>query len=84
MTALLVGAAGRYLTEEAAVSSARAGCRINARIAWRFLNSHGYINFGVAPELIQRSLAAPTGNGHVIVVGAGLAGELNAQPFLLN
>lgn len=64
------------------MSGARAGCRIHAHVAWRFLNSHGYINFGVAPELIQRSLAAPTSNGHVIVVGAGLAGELDAQPLL--
>ena len=45
-----------------------------ARAAWQFLNSAGYINFGVAPCLAPEP---ETGiKGTVIVVGAGLAGEL--------
>lgn len=56
------------------MAGAPAGCREYARGAWRFLNSLGYINFGVSPELMRRSLAATSTNGHVIVVGAGLAG----------
>ena len=71
---------GRYLTEGAAAAGARAGYREYARAAWRFLNSHGYINFGVSPELIARSLAAPADKGHVIVVGAGLAGARALGP----
>ncbi|KAK9846501.1 hypothetical protein WJX81_005367 [Elliptochloris bilobata] len=69
----------RYVTEDAAVSAVRSGCRTYARAAWRFLNSHGFINFGVAPELIRRSLAAPAANGHVLVIGAGLAGLAAAR-----
>ena len=47
-----------------------------ARVAWTFLNALGYINFGVAPAIAKRALAAPQERGSVIVVGAGLAGGL--------
>ncbi len=43
-------------------------------VAWRFLNSAGYINFGVAPELAHSD--HEQSKGRIIVVGAGLAGEL--------
>lgn len=46
-----------------------------ARVAWTFLNTAGYINFGVAPDLIARALKTAPTRGTVIVVGAGLAGD---------
>lgn len=49
-------------------------CREYARTAWRFLDTTGYINFGVSPELLERQEIHGKPKGTVIVVGAGLAG----------
>jgi NAD(P)-binding Rossmann-like domain len=52
--------------------------RAYAHIAWHFLDARGYINFGVAPAVLQRMRevmkAAERPLGSVVVVGAGLAG----------
>lgn len=65
------------------MADAPKGCSAYAAVAWRYLNAFGYINFGVSPELIRHSLAVPAVNGHVIVIGAGLAGIVGAgQPRL--
>lgn len=45
-----------------------------ARVAWRFLDYAGYINFGVAPEILEQNRLNGEPRGTVIVVGAGLAG----------
>lgn len=46
-----------------------------ARVAWTFLNTAGYINFGVAPDIAAKALKSPATRGTVIIVGAGLAGN---------
>lgn len=54
-----------------------------ARVAWTFLNNAGYINFGVAPAIAEEALGTPQTKGAVIVIGAGMAGEilsLSSQP----
>ena len=50
-------------------------------IAWHFLNARGYINFGVAPAILQHTRRAlqpsetgSTAQGSVVIIGAGLAG----------
>ena len=55
-----------------------------AELAWRFLDTRGYINFGVAPAILahaQQKLgeAAEAQRGTVAVIGAGLAGLGAAQ-----
>lgn len=47
-----------------------------ARVAWTFLNTAGYINFGVAPDIAAKALKTPATRGTVIIVGAGLAGNV--------
>lgn len=64
----------RYLTEDEAASKVSKDLQPYARLAWRFLNLHGYINFGVAPDIWKHALATPDNRGTVIIVGAGLAG----------
>ncbi len=46
-----------------------------ARVAWTFLNTAGYINFGVAPEIATEALDVPQNKGAVIIIGAGMAGD---------
>ncbi|KAL6764103.1 flavin-containing amine oxidoreductase-domain containing protein [Haematococcus lacustris] len=47
-------------------------------LAWRFLDLWGYINFGVAPALLQDPNPVPS-QATIIVVGAGLAGAAAAR-----
>jgi hypothetical protein len=68
----------RYLTEKEAVAAVGYAHRPYAIAAWRFLTKTGYINFGVAP-----GMSAKQGGNHdqppkgtVIVVGAGMAGNI--------
>ncbi len=68
----------RYLTEKEAVAAVGYAHRPYAIAAWRFLTKTGYINFGVAPGMAAKQ----SGNrdqppkGTVIVVGAGMAGNI--------
>ena len=73
----------RFLSLEDAQSGVLTELRHYARVAWTFLNSAGHINFGVAPAIAKRALAAPQERGSVIIVGAGLAGGCCFSPCLL-
>ena len=70
----------QYLSLESATKHSLIPPRLRtlARIAWHFLDARGYINFGVAPAILQRMHNAleATGpiKGSVVVIGAGLAG----------
>lgn len=61
---------------EDAVNAVRPRHAAYAKAAWTFLDTFGYINFGVAPALAPPPSMQNGSKGTVIVVGAGLAGEL--------
>ncbi len=63
-----------YLSEPDALEHLPRKLQPYAAAAWRFLNAAGWINFGVSPALIKRSLELPETQGTVVVIGAGLAG----------
>ena len=71
----------RYLSVEQAEAGAKPDLRKYARVAWTFLNTAGYINFGVAPDIAAKALETPATRGTVIIVGAGLAGTSKASAF---
>ncbi|EIE24819.1 hypothetical protein COCSUDRAFT_36098 [Coccomyxa subellipsoidea C-169] len=64
----------RYLSVEQAEAGVKPDLRKYARVAWTFLNTAGYINFGVAPDIAAKALKTPATRGTVIIIGAGLAG----------
>jgi hypothetical protein len=66
--------ADRWLSEADAANGIWQKHRAYVTTAWRFLTDHGYINFGVAPAIHAKMLAAPLSRGAVIVIGAGMAG----------
>jgi hypothetical protein len=47
-------------------------CRHLVSTAWRYLDLHGHINWGVAPAIMARP--SPQRQETVVVIGAGLAG----------
>lgn len=53
-------------------------------VAYRFLNAHGYINFGVAPPMVERCEQEPKYAESVVVIGAGLAGLAAAQQLKMH
>jgi hypothetical protein len=75
--------ADRWLSEADAANGIWQKHRAYVTTAWRFLNDHGYINFGVAPAIRAKMLAAPPSKGAVIIVGAGMAGGLWPYTSLL-
>lgn len=72
------------------LSRQEAGERILSRhqrlvdAAYRFLTSQGYINFGVAPPMLERAAAEPKRQETVVVIGAGLAGIAAAHQLKMN
>lgn len=68
------GNVSTWLTEDDAAVKIMPKFRHLVTAAWRFLTQHGYINFGVAPAIVARSLKTDPKKGRVIVIGAGLAG----------
>lgn len=63
-----------YLSEEEAAESLEGSQRGYAQVAWRFLDSLGLINFGVAKDILTQGTGKRKSGRTVIVVGAGLAG----------
>ncbi len=61
---------------EQAEAGVKPDLRKYARVAWTFLNTAGYINFGVALDIAAKALKTPATRGTVIIIGAGLAGTL--------
>ena len=70
----------RYLSEEEAAEGLPESLQTYSRIAWRFLESMGFINFGVSPQILARHGAQPPTRGTVLVIGAGLAGQSPPVP----
>lgn len=68
-------ALARWLSEADAAAGIWHKHRAYVTTAWRFLNDHGYINFGVALDIHAKMLAKPPTKGAVIIIGAGMAGE---------
>ena len=63
----------RRLTLEDVTPILRARNIAYAKAALKFLETYGFINFGVAPGLDEPDKGASKGT--VIVIGAGLAGD---------
>jgi hypothetical protein len=66
------------MSEEEACDGLSGVQRGYAQIAWRFLDVNGFINYGVAPAMLEQAPAYPAHPFTVIVVGAGVAGTLLA------
>lgn len=66
----------RYLSLHDAGSAIQAKFQPLVALAWTYLNTQGYINFGVAPALmVDPTLAqGQGGKASVVVIGAGMAG----------
>lgn len=62
----------QYLPEQEAASKILPKHRHLVSTAWRYLDHHGYINWGVAPAVMGRP--ADEHEETVVVIGAGLAG----------
>ncbi|KAK6933418.1 Amine oxidase [Dillenia turbinata] len=62
-----------WVTKEMFVNVIPPHCQNLLDSAYNYLVSHGYINFGVAPAITDKILGELS-KGHVIVIGAGLAG----------
>ncbi|GLI65648.1 hypothetical protein VaNZ11_009247, partial [Volvox africanus] len=65
----------RHLTMEAACKAVPTQCTRHAEVAWSYLHSYGFINFGLAVASVPDMEHEET----IIVIGAGLAGLAAAQ-----
>ncbi|CAO2812716.1 unnamed protein product [Amaranthus hypochondriacus] len=69
------------ITRDQVMESTRAEYRHFVDGALNFLVNHGYVNFGLAPEIKEKQQKDNKGDGgaNVVVVGAGLAGLCAAR-----
>ncbi|GIL92116.1 hypothetical protein Vretifemale_19590, partial [Volvox reticuliferus] len=65
----------RHLTMEAACKAVPAQCTRHAEVAWSYLHSYGFINFGLAVASVPDMEHEET----IVIIGAGLAGLAAAQ-----
>lgn len=78
----------KYLSQTRAVEQAGKSAEDKefAKLAWRYLNTRGLINFGLAEEILKRRASSKSSSdkhkGTVVVLGAGLAGLAAAQQLL--
>ncbi|KAK6929160.1 SWIRM domain [Dillenia turbinata] len=62
-----------WVTKEMFINVVPPHCKTLLDSAYNYLVSRGYINFGVAPA-IREKILGELSKGHVIIIGAGLAG----------
>lgn len=78
----------QYLDLDAAVSSSFVSGKAKpfAQVAWEYVNTRGYINFGVSEAILKETCKVHKGEakskGSVVVVGAGLAGLAAAHQLM--
>ncbi|KAL6290678.1 hypothetical protein ACE6H2_008188 [Prunus campanulata] len=70
-----------WVTKDIFIDSIPKHCHSLLDSTYKYLVSHGYINFGVAPAIKEKIPAEPS-KPHVIVIGAGLAGLAAARQMM--